>query len=215
MRYLDLKLSRPQSKPGAISRACGFLEIARMLRAVCQAVVWVVRLRMLTVALGGMQQFRYRQVTQADVDAMSELRSRSGWSGGASRDRMLAYFRGEHHPKQALLERVGYVADSDGVVTAFIAGHLTTRFGCAGELQWILVGPEARGLGVADTLWLLLKEWFQAHAVLSVCVNVEPENAHARAFYARQGAEVHACSWMIWRDLTQSYTVPRGTMVAK
>lgn len=149
-----------------------------------------------------MTTVRYRQATDADMPAMADLRHRAGWKGGATQERMLSYFRGEHHPQLARAERAIFVAEAEDIV-AFIAGHLTARFGCDGELQWLLVGPEIRGTGVADALWSLLKAWFVRQGASSVCVNVEPDNVHAQRCYLRQGAQPHSSHWMIWRDVNE------------
>lgn len=149
-----------------------------------------------------MTTIRYREATAADIPAMADLRIRSGWKGGATQERMLAYFRGEHHPQFARAERVIFVAEANGIV-AFIAGHLTTRLGCDGELQWLLASPELRGTGVSDALWGLLKAWFLRQGASSVCVNVEPDNVHAQRCYVRQGAQAHSSHWMVWRDLSE------------
>ena len=45
---------------------------------------------------------------------------------------MAAYFEGQHHPQQALLPRVGYVAWAGAAVDGYIAGHRTHRYDCEG-----------------------------------------------------------------------------------
>ena len=52
---------------------------------------------------------------------------------------MTAYFDGLHHPQHALLPRVIYVACQDDALIGYIAGHLTRRFACDGELEWLYV----------------------------------------------------------------------------
>jgi GNAT superfamily N-acetyltransferase len=108
---------------------------------------------------------------------------------------------GEHHPRHALATRAGFVAEADGRLVGFTAGHLTTRFGCQGELQWLFVAPERRGSGVAGLLLARLAEWFADHGAARVCVNVEPANLRARRFYARCGAHVLSDFWMAWPDI--------------
>ena len=65
--------------------------------------------------------------------------------------RMAAYLNGDHHPQKALPPRVGYVAEAGGAVVGYIAGHLTTRNGCAAEVQYLFVSPDYRrnGIGTA------------------------------------------------------------------
>lgn len=68
--------------------------------------------------------------------------------------------------------------DSDRLV-GFIAGHLTRRYGCDGELQWVDVISEHRRIGVASELLCLLAEWFVGQKAFRICVNVELANATA------------------------------------
>ena len=160
----------------------------------------------------GMEPSTCRQATPADVAEMARIRDAGGWEGGAGAERMGRYLAGEHHPQHALAPRVIYVAEAGGAMVGFIAGHLTTRFGCDGELQWIFVLPGQRGDGIADRLFDRLAAWFTDHDAHRVCVNVEPDNARARAFYARHGAAPIHPYWMMWDDITvrRPATAPRG-----
>jgi GNAT superfamily N-acetyltransferase len=106
---------------------------------------------------------------------------------------------GEVHPREALSARVIYVAVEDDAIVGFIAGHLTRRFDCQGELQWIDVVRERRRNGIASELLRLLREWFVQQKALRVCV--DPGNAIARQFYARHGAVALNRHWMVWEDL--------------
>lgn len=144
----------------------------------------------------------YREASAGDVAEMARIREAGGWEGGAGPERMARYLAGEHHPQQALAPRVIYVAEAGGSMTGFIAGHLTLRFGCDGELQWIFVLPGERGAGVADGLFDRLAAWFAGRDARRVCVNVEPDNPRARAFYARHGARPFHPYWMMWDDIT-------------
>jgi ribosomal protein S18 acetylase RimI-like enzyme len=117
------------------------------------------------------------------------------------RVRISRYLNYEHHPRQALAPRAIYVAVDDNVVVGFIAGHLTRRHGCEGELQWINVIPERRGSGVAAELLRQLAAWFVAQNASRICVDVEPENTGARRFYLRHGAQDLNPSWLIWNDI--------------
>src|SRR5207244_472536 len=78
----------------------------------------------------------FRIATAADVPTMATCRLTDP-SAGPADSRMTAYFNGRHHPQLALMPRTGYVALADEVVIGYIAGHLTTRHGCAGELQYL------------------------------------------------------------------------------
>jgi ribosomal protein S18 acetylase RimI-like enzyme len=114
---------------------------------------------------------------------------------------MRRYLAGEHHPQHARAPRAAFVAEVDGAMVGFIAGHLTTRFGCDGELQWLLVAPERRGSPVATRLLGELAMWFAREQARMVCVNVEPQNVRARRLYARRGAVELAEYWMVWSDM--------------
>lgn len=132
---------------------------------------------------------------------MARLRESSGWTGGASEERMRQYLAKEHHPRYAATSRVGILALEGGVLTGFIAGHLTRRFGCDGELQWMLVDLAHRGGPTAAQLIVRLADWFVQHHAYRVCVNVEPDNGRARGFYRRHGAREQDSHWMIWPDI--------------
>ncbi len=144
----------------------------------------------------------YRVATQSDVAAMARLRERSSWEGGTDEARMRLYLAGEHHPQHAQLPRVALLAEQDGILIGFIAGHLTTRFGCEGELQWILVDPAHRGSPAATGLLHHLTHWFAENNAHQICVNVEPDNHRARAFYQRHGARERDAYWLVWHEMT-------------
>src|SRR4051794_37302695 len=72
----------------------------------------------------------FRTATSADVQAMAQCRLSDPAAGPADL-RMAAYFDGQHHPQQARLPRVGYLAlAADNGAVGYIAGHLTTRHAC-------------------------------------------------------------------------------------
>jgi ribosomal protein S18 acetylase RimI-like enzyme len=133
---------------------------------------------------------------------MARLRAADRPSEEAWTARISAYLAGEHHPQHALIPRVSYAACESGALVGYIAGHLTSRYGCAGELQWINVSPGQRGSGVATELLRRLAKWFVQHKAFRVCVNVDPANATARRFYAKHGAEKLAEQWMVWNDIS-------------
>jgi GNAT superfamily N-acetyltransferase len=114
-----------------------------------------------------------------------------------------SYLAGTRSPQQAQSHRAVWVALEDHAVVGFVAGHLTTRFGCDGELQWINVLAQHRGKGIAGRLMNTMLEWFRHQNALRICVNVEPDNAPARALYARHGAIPLSQFWMIWEDERQ------------
>lgn len=149
-----------------------------------------------------MKKTACRPALPGDVAAMGKLREATGWAGGAGTETMKRYFEGTHHPREALPPRTGFVAEDEEGVVGFIAGHLTTRLGCSGELQWLLVSPEHRGGRVAADLLAALATWFVGQGANRVCVNVAPENVRARRFYARHGAVELSKFWMVWPDIT-------------
>ena len=102
---------------------------------------------------------------------------------------MAMYLEGRHHPQQALEPRVAYLATVGGVVAGYIAGHLTRRYGCDGEVQYLYVAPAYRRTGLASTLLRQLAEWFEAQGAVRICVDVNEDSASARPFYAAQGAQ--------------------------
>lgn len=142
-----------------------------------------------------------RSASEADIAAMARLRDASDWSGGAGASTMHRYLAGEHHPQQARAPRAAFIAESAGEVLGFVAGHLTERFGCDGELQWMLVDAAWRGGRVGDALLTSLAHWFVAQSAHRICVNVAPENVRARRFYGRHGAIDLSEYWMVWPDV--------------
>lgn len=120
---------------------------------------------------------------------------------------MARYLDGLHHPQLALMPRVIYVALEGDSPIGYIAGHLTRRHGCDGELQWIYVVAEGRRGRVASELVRLLAAWFATQGASRICVNVAPGNAGARNFYARHGAENLNEHWMVWSDIKGSGAV--------
>jgi GNAT superfamily N-acetyltransferase len=114
---------------------------------------------------------------------------------------MAAYLEGHHHPRQALPPRVAYVALVENAVVGYVAGHLTRRYDCDGELQYLFVTPQYRRTGVASELLRLLARWFTHQGARKICVNVEPDNERARAFYSGHGATPLHPFWLVWPDI--------------
>ena len=85
-------------------------------------------------------------------------------------------------------------------LVGFVAGHRTRRLGCDGELQWVNVVEEKRGLGIADGMIAMIGTWFVRQNALRICVNVDSGNAAARKLYARCGAQPLRNYWMTWED---------------
>src|SRR5262249_14757164 len=121
----------------------------------------------------------YREAEKADVPAMARIRAAEWETEEYWQRRISGYLNCELHPQQALRPRVIYVAlDGDSLV-GFIAGHLTRRHACDGELEWITVIAERRRSGVASALLRLLAQWFVGLKAKRICVDVDPANAVA------------------------------------
>lgn len=113
---------------------------------------------------------------------------------------MVRYLEGAHHPQFARPERSVWGArTAQGDLAGYVAGHLTSRFDCQGELQWIYVLAPHRRLGVATSLLGVLASWFAEQHAYRVCVDVGNETA--RAFYVRHGAVPLNPHWMVWPDI--------------
>jgi ribosomal protein S18 acetylase RimI-like enzyme len=115
--------------------------------------------------------------------------------------RISGYLDGRLSPQQALPQRACYLALEEDAVIGFIAGHLTRRLACDGEVQWINVAPDQRRKNVASELLRLLASWFISQSALRVCVDVDPSNVTARAFYRLHGAEAMKTNWLVWNDI--------------
>lgn len=144
---------------------------------------------------------RCREARAADVGAMARLRAASRESEAYWRERIPAYLAGRLDPQQALALRVAFVAEEDGEIVGLAAGHLSRRFGCDGELEWLDVAASRRGEGVSAALLVRLAAWFVEHGAARVCTDVDPGNAGARSFYAWHGALELRPHWMVWEDI--------------
>jgi GNAT superfamily N-acetyltransferase len=142
----------------------------------------------------------YRQATAADAPAMARSRLADPAAGIAD-PRMTAYLEGTHHPQRALPPRVAYVALHRDEVVGYIAGHLTRRYDCDGEVQYLFVVPPSRRSGIATELLRLLACWFADHEATRICVGVDPGSPAARPFYTRHGATPLNQHWVVWSDI--------------
>jgi GNAT superfamily N-acetyltransferase len=138
----------------------------------------------------------YRSAQLTDVPRLIGL-PRKGEAGGDHR--MLEYLAGEHHPQQSLAPRRMWLASEGEMPIGYIAGHLTRRFGCDGELQWIYVVAEHRRSGIASKLLALLADWFIEQKARRICVDVGDDEA--RHFYRHHGATELNKHWMVWEDI--------------
>ena len=150
-----------------------------------------------------------REGVLADVGRLARIRAAVWGTEQYWHDRIGGYMRGELHPQQALAPRVVLVAAGGEDIVGFIAGHLTRRFGCDGELEWLDVVAECRRTGVAGELWRALATWFAGRQARRICVDVDPQNAPARAFYRKHGAQDLNPHWLVWPD-TSVVATPRA-----
>ena len=148
-----------------------------------------------------MRAVHYRLAEKADIPAMGRIRAAEWETEEYWRVRISRYLNCELHPEQALMPRVSYVALEAESLVGFIAGHLTRRYACDGELEWINVIPECRGSAVASELLRLLAAWFAVQKASRICVDVEPNNTTARRFYKRYGADDLNEHWLVWNDI--------------
>lgn len=143
----------------------------------------------------------YRRAELSDVAGMARLRANEQGSEEYWRERIQLYLTGLHHPQKALAARIGFVCVDGEQIAGLVAGHLTLRFGCDGELEWISVSPAYRGQKIGSALLRMLAEWFVAQSARFICVNVDPANEPARRFYAANGAYDLRPHWMAWKDI--------------
>lgn len=148
-------------------------------------------------SMGG---FTYREATAADVPNIARSRA-SDPEWGPADPRTASYLEGKHHPQRALPARVAYLALQGDEVVGYIAGHLTQRYDCDGELQYLWVAINHRRAGIATQLLRLLAQWFKERAAVRVCVDVSPDNSSARSFYAHFGAVELNPHWLVWYDI--------------
>jgi len=142
-----------------------------------------------------------RPTEDSDVPSLAKLRALEWETESYWIPRLSAYLSGEHSPRQALPYRTSFVATHDGQVVGFVAGHLTRRYACDAELEWINVLPSWRHQGIAGLLLATMAGWFLAQNARRVCVDVTPNNAVARAFYTKHGAVRLNPHWMVWHDI--------------
>jgi len=144
----------------------------------------------------------YRKALLTDAPALSRLHGEDELCG-ADEYRMSRYIAGQHHPEMALRLRTVLVATVNDAPIAYIAGHLTLRFGCHGEIQWIYVAREHRRSHVANQLLRLQSRWFVQHRAFRICADVSDERV--RQLYRRHGADDHIAHWVIWDNIGVSF----------
>ena len=112
---------------------------------------------------------------------------------------MQRYMASKNRPQHALEPRVLLLAHDGATLVGYIVGHLTKRFDCDGELQWIYVVAAQRRTQLAVELLRLLARWFVEHGAKRVCVSVA--DGRARSFYSRNGAVPLNDEWMVWENI--------------
>ncbi len=143
----------------------------------------------------------FRVATPTDAAAMIECREQDPASPVGHPK--LAYFTGEHHPQKALGPRIGFAGFDGETIVGYIAGHLTTRFGLDGEIQYLFVAPAYRRRGIATALVRLLGDWFVAQGAAKICVNADLGSPPAEPFYQAMGGVPLAPDqryWYVWQD---------------
>jgi ribosomal protein S18 acetylase RimI-like enzyme len=145
---------------------------------------------------------QYRKADQSDIAAMAEIRAKYRGTPEYWEDRISGYLNHKRHPQHALMPRVMYVAVEADNIAGFIAGHLTERLGCNGELEWIDTMQQYQRQGIASGLLRLLARWFVDQKSLRVCIDVDPANGPAQLFYRKHGAENLNEHWLFWQDIS-------------
>jgi ribosomal protein S18 acetylase RimI-like enzyme len=143
----------------------------------------------------------FRTATDKDLPAVARLRSTHEDEVSFWQNRITQYLAGIHNPQKALPDRVVFVAEIDGAIVGFIAGQLTTRYDCDGELQWLDVAANFRRKKLASKLLRVLAQWFIQKEAYQVCV--DPGNDEARRFYFANDATNLNSHWMYWDDIRQ------------
>jgi ribosomal protein S18 acetylase RimI-like enzyme len=143
----------------------------------------------------------YKQAEKSDIPAMARIRAAEWETEAYWLVRIAHYLDGQLHPRHALKPRVSYVASDGDCLIGFIAGHLTRRHGCDGELEWINVIPVRRGSDIASELLRHLAAWFVEQKASRICVDVDPANATAQRFYRRHGALDLKPHWLVWHNI--------------
>lgn len=145
-----------------------------------------------------------RQATASDIPALAAIRAQSWGTEEYWVNRISGYLQSTKNPKDARKNRRIFAAIEQNEIVGLVAGHLTERFGCQGELQWINVLDEYQGKQIATKLLKHMAGWFLEQKALHICVNVEPDNIKGIHFYQKNGAVRMDDHWMVWKDISKA-----------
>ena len=149
-----------------------------------------------------------RPVEPSDIPAMASIRAKQWETEAYWLRRIPAYLNGELFPQQALALRAAFIAADGKEIVGFVAGHLTRRYQCDAEVEWIDTIEERRRQGIAGALLRIMANWFLEHNARKVCV--DSGNAIARAVYAKYGASPLNQHWMVWDDISTLTNSPQS-----
>ena len=145
-----------------------------------------------------MPDIHVEPATLNDLPALCRLRAEQSGFPLEWEPRITAYMIRQQNPQFALEPREVFVAvNEENEVVGMTAGHLSTRFHCEGEIQWLNVQADQRGRRIANKLLEALFAWFRQHNARKICINVKPSNDAARTVFARYGAEPMGPEWLI------------------
>jgi len=148
-----------------------------------------------------MSNYLYRQASISDIPYLAKIRAGNSATEEHWTNRITGYHNGTVNPQKAEQSRIIFISSHNDKIIGFIAGHLTKRFDCDGELQWIDVMAEYRRSGIASELLKELAKWFINQKSYKVCI--DPGNDEARKFYQKNGATNLNDHWMYWADIRQ------------
>jgi len=116
--------------------------------------------------------------------------------------RWQSYFK-KQSPKTSKPQRLILKAVNDeGRITGYLAGHLTTRFDLAAEIQSFYVLKEVQNQKTGTQLLTSFVTWLIDMNAGSLCVGIKPENKY-KAFYLKHGGEYLNEHWIYWPDTAQ------------
>jgi len=146
-----------------------------------------------------MMDLKFREAKKSDIPILAAIRA-AEWETEEYWIRRIAGYRNKLlNPQMARSSRIIYVATDADRIIGFIAGHLTKRLDCEGELQWINIIPAYRKKGIAAELIRLLAAWFVRKKALKICI--DPGDQSSRLYYIKKGAENLNEHWLYWKDV--------------